>query len=292
MNISFVSISPCYWTGTASEVVVNAYITWANAPLGQNIEVTLNGQTQTIDVVGGAQQMAFTTFTIPADATVYTINACFTGGSNCCESRILKPKLPCNPNQCYLDITNVYTGSCNGTNYLLDVEVNWSVPPAGEDIIVTAGGQTQTINVSGGITPPVCAVFTLPANGMTGLPVTASFETTTSCSDSGTYNSPTCLVCNLTAQCSSTPQTNCSPVNGGASVSITGGQGNITYLWSSGETTANISNKAAGTYTVTVADDYLPGCTATCQATITSSTVNPTCNITANTQPSCANLTG
>ena len=194
VNISFVSVSPCYWDGTSSQVVVNAYITWANAPAGQDIEVTLNGQTQTIDVSGGAEQMAFVTFTIPSDNTLYTINACFTGGSNCCESRTLKPHLPCNPNQCYLDIVNTYTGSCDGTNYILDVEVNWSVPPAGEDIIVTAGGQTQTINVSGGITPPVCAVFTLPANGMTGLPVTASFETTTSCADSGTYDSPTCVL--------------------------------------------------------------------------------------------------
>ena len=292
VNISFVSVSPCYWDGTSSQVVVNAYVTWANAPAGQDIEVSLNGQTQTIDVSGGAQQMAFVTFTIPSDNTLYTINACFTGGSNCCESRTLKPHLPCNPNQCYLDIVNTYTGSCDGTNYILDVEVNWSVPPAGEDIIVTAGGQTQTINVSGGITPPVCAVFTLPANGMTGLPVTASFETTTSCSDSDTFNSPTCVLCNLATQCNPSPQTSCTPVNGSATVTVTGGQGNITYIWSSGETTSSISSKAAGTYTVTVTDDFVPGCTSTCQAIITSSTTLPTATCAKTDNTNCASPNG
>ncbi|MBK8054866.1 MAG: hypothetical protein IPK35_16750 [Saprospiraceae bacterium] len=292
VNISYVSVSPCHWNGTSSEVVVNAYVTWANAPAGQNINVTLNGVTQVIDVVGGAQQMAFVTFTIPANNTVFTINACFTGGSNCCDQRSLKPKLPCNPNQCYLDITNVYAGSCDGTNFVLDVEVNWSVPPAGENIIVTAGGQTQTINVSGGILPPVCAVFTLPANGSMNNTVTASFQTTTSCNDSGMYNAPTCNVCNLTVTCAPLPQTTCTPVNGSASVNVMGGQGTITYLWSSGETISSISGKAAGTYTVTVTDDFLPNCSKTCQAVITSTTTNPsvTCGKTDNSN--CATPNG
>ncbi|MBK8054871.1 MAG: hypothetical protein IPK35_16775 [Saprospiraceae bacterium] len=292
VKISFVSVSPCSWNGTSSEVVVNAYVTWAHAPAGQNINVTLNGVTQVINVVGGAQQMAFVTFTIPANNTVFTINACFTGGSNCCDQRSLKPKLPCNPNQCYLDITNVYAGSCDGTNFVLDVEVNWSVPPAGENIIVTAGGQTQTINVSGGILPPVCAVFTLPANGSMNNTVTASFQTTTSCSDSDMYDAPTCNACNLNVTCTPIPQTTCTPLNGSASVNVTGGQGAITYLWSSGETTSSISGKIPGTYTVTVTDDFLPGCTATCQAIVGNNTVNPTCTIAPNSQPTCANLTG
>lgn len=98
--------------------------------------------------------------------------------------------------------------------------------------------------------------------------------------------------CTLSVSCTATPQTNCTPPNGGASVTVSGGQGNITYAWSSGETVSSITGKMAGTYTVTVTDDFLPGCSTTCQAVIANATVNPTCSITANNQPSCANLTG
>ncbi|MBK9743009.1 MAG: hypothetical protein IPO94_08605 [Saprospiraceae bacterium] len=56
-------------------------------------------------------------------------------------------------------------------------------------------------------------------------------------------------------------------------------------------TTATISNLSAGTFTVTVTDTTT-GCTNTCQAIVTNATVNPTCNIAVNSQPSCANLTG
>jgi hypothetical protein len=48
---------------------------------------------------------------------------------------------------------------------------------------------------------------------------------------------------------------------------------------------------AAGTYTVTVTDPA-NNCTNTCQAVVAEGTVSPTCNITPNSQPSCANLTG
>ena len=176
---------------------------------------------------------------------------------------------------------------------------------------------------------------------------------------------PSVTCCDLTVQCTPQPQTNCSPINGSASVVASNAVGTVTYLWSSGETTSSISNKAAGTNTVTVTDGGVAGCSATCQAVILSTvaiptamcdpmpntncatpngsvtvttngnqilwstggttatinglsagtytvtvtntatgctntcsamvanaTVNPTCTITANTQPSCANLTG
>jgi hypothetical protein len=54
VEINSYTISPCVWTGSASEVTVNVFVTWANAPAGENITVTLNGNTQTINVSGGA----------------------------------------------------------------------------------------------------------------------------------------------------------------------------------------------------------------------------------------------
>ncbi|HET6767926.1 MAG TPA: hypothetical protein VFH08_11025 [Chitinophagaceae bacterium] len=68
----------------------------------------------------------------------------------------------------------------------------------------------------------------------------------------------------------------------GASASFTasGGTGTFTYLWSTGATTAVISNlTAAGTYNVTVSNTS--GCESTCSRTLTVNAA-PTCNITGN----------
>ena len=105
----------------------------------------------------------------------------------------------------------------------------------------------------------------------------------------GTNCGPTC---NLAVTCTPVNQTSCTPPNGSASTNVTGGQGAITYIWSSGETTSTISNKAAATYTVTVTDGGVAGCSRTCEAIIANNASAPTCAITVNSQPSCANLTG
>ncbi len=84
------------------------------------------------------------------------------------------------------------------------------------------------------------------------------------------------ISCTLSVTCSSNPQTSCTPSDGSATVQVSGGQGNISYIWSSGEVTNTINGKSAGTYTVTVTDDYLPGCTAVCQAIIGTSITLPT----------------
>ncbi len=67
--------------------------------------------------------------------------------------------------------------------------------------------------------------------------------------------------------------------NGNASVSVLTGTPNYTYNWSSGQTTASLTNIAAGTYTVTVTDSK--GCTATATKTITQPTaISPSYTVT------------
>jgi hypothetical protein len=69
--------------------------------------------------------------------------------------------------------------------------------------------------------------------------------------------------------------------NGTATLSASGGTGAFTYLWSNSATTANVSNLAAGNYTVTITDGN--NCTATASTGITEPTalaLTPTCNAT------------
>ncbi len=55
--------------------------------------------------------------------------------------------------------------------------------------------------------------------------------------------------------------------DGTASVTASGGNGTLSYLWDNSEITNSISNLSAGTYTVTVTDDNM--CTNTAEVTIT-----------------------
>jgi len=62
----------------------------------------------------------------------------------------------------------------------------------------------------------------------------------------------------------------CADSNGEATVSITGGSGNLSILWDDplAQTTATATGLDAGTYSVTVSDNDNPGCSATTQVTI------------------------
>lgn len=66
--------------------------------------------------------------------------------------------------------------------------------------------------------------------------------------------------CNLQFSNASTVA-DCNMSNGVAAVTVTGGSGNYTYLWETGETTATLPGVAYGSYEVTVGDG--PGCELT-----------------------------
>ncbi|MCG3167456.1 MAG: hypothetical protein POELPBGB_03248 [Bacteroidia bacterium] len=83
-----------------------------------------------------------------------------------------------------------------------------------------------------------------------------------------------------------TPATNCVATNGAIDVSVSGGSGNYSYLWSpSGQTTQDRTGLSPGTYNVTVTD-VVSGCsgissfvvTAGSSMTLTASTTNSSCS--------------
>ena len=92
-----------------------------------------------------------------------------------------------------------------------------------------------------------------------------------------------------TAVCTPVANSNCSNPNGSASVTT---NATIpTYTWSTGATSASISNLNAGTYTVTVTNTTT-GCTSTCQAVITNTSTPPTAVCTPVTNSNCSNPNG
>ena len=76
---------------------------------------------------------------------------------------------------------------------------------------------------------------------------------------------------------------------GGATVTVTGANGTVTYAWSTGATTQSVSALAAGTYNVTVKDGS--GCAKTGTATITQPASALSASVTT-TQTACSSNTG
>lgn len=95
------------------------------------------------------------------------------------------------------------------------------------------------------------------------------------------------VTCNLAVSATVTSST-CELSNGGVTTTVTGNTGTTTYLWSNNATTANLSNVAAGTYTVTVTNG---SCTATATATVTNTGTVPTFTM-SNSAATCNNANG
>ena len=79
---------------------------------------------------------------------------------------------------------------------------------------------------------------------------------------STTITGPSAIVCSTTKV-----DVKCfGDANGSINLTVSGGNGGYTYVWSNGKTTEDISGLTGGTYTVTIKD--CNGCTSTCSATV------------------------
>ena len=126
----------------------------------------------------------------------------------------------------------------------------------------TAGSMAYTYSWSNNAS----AVTNATSNTINGLPAVGYTLTIT---DGGGCTSTTSATLTeppaISATAGSTTSL-CGASNGSVNVSVSGGAGGFTYIWSNGPTAATVSGLAANGYTVTVTDQN--GCTSTTAATV------------------------
>ena len=167
-------------------------------------------------------------------------------------------------------VTATDSNACTGTaSVTLTILPNPVATTSSTNALCNGGFGTIGLSVTGGSSPYVYAwsngqTTQNPSNVVAGT-YTVTVTSSNSCSSiaSAIITQPSALIIstNTSNTCNGT-------AIGTAAVLANGGTAAYTYLWSTSATTANISNLAAGTYTVTVTDSN--ACTAIANAPINS----------------------
>ncbi|MBL7787203.1 MAG: DUF11 domain-containing protein [Chitinophagales bacterium] len=169
-------------------------------------------------------------------------------------------------------VTVTENATCTAvTSYTINEPTALSVVCTQTDVTTNGGSDgTASVNATGG-TSPYTYLWNSGETASSISGKTAGTYTVTVTDDNGctamcnsTIQEPSC---NLSAIADGTPVLCNGGSDGTASVTASGNLSPVTYLWSNGGTTANISGLTTGTYTVTVTES------ATCTA-VTSYTVN------------------
>ncbi len=176
-----------------------------------------------------------------------------------------------------IDVSATFVGDATCTHTLTDAfdapvscSCSLTATATGTDVLCNGGSNgTASATASGNIG----AVTYLWSNGETTASISnlvadtysVTISESASCTAIASYTVgepalPLSLVCDKTDVTSNGGS------DGTAIVTASGGTSPYAYLWDDGETTASLSDQAAGNYTVTVTDNN--ACTATCSSTI------------------------
>jgi subtilisin-like proprotein convertase family protein len=169
------------------------------------------------------------------------------------------------PGQLQVDALNVTDENCGDGAGNIDLIISGNVGPI--SFLWSNGETTEDLgNLSSGI-------YSGTATDMNGCSV--SFSTSVQ-DNSGGLN----ILSDISHLCGNSIN------NGAIDVFINGAGGNVTYAWSNGETTQNISNLTAGAYTLTVSDDST--CAITETFIVLPNGISPEINSTLFENASCA----
>ncbi|MFN8309001.1 MAG: PKD domain-containing protein [Chitinophagales bacterium] len=155
----------------------------------------------------------------------------------------------------------------------------------------TVGNQTVSITISISKTDALCGsnngtatassstsgLTYIWSNGGSGAALTGLSTNTYTVTGTDSHGCSATASVTITNTNGTTLSTSTTPVScnggsdGGAAVTATGGSGSYTYIWSNGATTAALTGKTAGTYTVTVGDGT--SCQPTASVTISQPSV-------------------
>jgi hypothetical protein len=129
----------------------------------------------------------------------------------------------------------------------------------GNDVSCNAGTDGSASATSTGGTTPVTYAWSNGATGEDLTGVAAGTYTVTVTDNNGCTATDVVSISEpsaISASVAIDSNVTCNSLsNGGLTVSATGGTGNLSFTWSNGANTAEITGLAAGTYTVTITDD-------------------------------------
>ena len=162
--------------------------------------------------------------------------------------------VPDNPDLPEISSTTV-SATCSQSNGSINVSVGGGVPP-----YTFSWGNGETTEDLSNVPPGSYTVTVTGANGCTEVATITVADMP---------NQPTVTATTVNSQCGQS--------DGSINVSVSGGSSPYTYIWGGGETTQDINNVPAGTYSVTVTG--ADGCTS--ELSVTVANTDPPINITA-----------
>ncbi|MEO0626344.1 MAG: SdrD B-like domain-containing protein, partial [Bacteroidota bacterium] len=188
-SITVNSATPGPCVPATNEYTLEVEVTYSEAPMGENIVITTdNGASQSFMPSGAMGMQTFTLTGLTSDGmSDIDVTATFETTTTCTDELADAYDAPadCSP-VCSITVNSASPRPCvpSTNEYTLDVEVTYSDAPMGENIVITTdNGASQSFMPSGTAGMQIFTLTGLTSDGVSDIDVTATFETTTTCTD-------------------------------------------------------------------------------------------------------------